>query len=169
MQQALLRVLQAGEIIPQGATKPTKVDVRVVAASHADLPTLCKEGRFRWDLYYRLAVVELELPPLRMRGASEIWDMVEHLTKRAKKELRKTDLLHYTTAAKQAMLNYSWPGNIRELQNLIRRLYVYDEGQVTPDHLPERMHAGGVPESLVLDDAIQRHVEMVLRLKEGNQ
>ncbi len=169
MQQALLRVVQSGEIIPQGATKPTKVDVRVVAASHADLPSLCKEGRFRWDLYYRLAVVELELPPLRMRGASEIWDMVEHLNKRAKKELRKTDLLHFSATAKQAMLNYAWPGNIRELENLIRRLYVFEEGEVTTDHLPERLNSGGVPESLLLEDAIQRHVEMVLRIKEGNQ
>ncbi len=169
MQQALLRVLQEGEIMAQGASKPTKVDVRVVGASHTDLTSLCKEGRFRWDLYYRLAVVELELPPLRMRGASEIWNMVEHLTKRAKKELRKTDLLHFSASAKQAMLNYAWPGNIRELENLIRRLYVFEEGEVTTGHLPERLHAGGVPESLVLEDAIQRHIEMVLQLKEGNQ
>lgn len=169
MQQALLRVLQEGEIMAQGATKPTKVDVRVVAASHADLPSLCKEGRFRWDLYYRLAVVELELPPLRARGASEVWEMVEHLVKRAKKELRKAELLRFSSEAKQAVLNYAWPGNIREMENLIRRLYVFDEGEVTLAHLPERMRVGGAPESLLLEDAIQRHVEYVLRLKEGNQ
>lgn len=169
MQQALLRVLQSGEIIPQGANKPIKVDVRVVAASHADLPTLCKEGRFRWDLYYRLAVVELNLPALRMRGASEVWAMVEHLNKRAQKELRKAEPLRFSPAAKQAMLNYAWPGNIRELENLIRRLYVFDEGEVAVAHLPARMLEEGATESLLLEAAIQRHVEMVLKLKENNQ
>jgi DNA-binding NtrC family response regulator len=169
MQQALLRVLQEGEVLALGANKPTKVDVRVVVASHQDLPELCKAGKFRWDLYYRLAVVELELPPLRKRGASEIWEMVDFLNRRSKKELRRGELLSFSTAARQAVLNYPWPGNVREMENMIRRLYVFEEGEVKLEQLPARMREGGGPESLLLEDAIQRHVEMVLRHKEGNQ
>jgi transcriptional regulator with PAS, ATPase and Fis domain len=169
MQQALLRVLQEGEILPLGATKPTRVDVRVIAASHKDLPTLCKDGAFRWDLYYRLAVVELELPPLRLRGPAEIWELVEFLHRRAHKELRREHLLRFTPAAKQAILNYAWPGNIRELENMMRRLYVFEEGEVALEHLPDRMRTPGLAESLLLEDAIARHVAAVFKLKAHNQ
>ena len=168
MQQSLLRVLQENEIQPIGG-KAKKVDVRVIAATHRDLPKRCEEGNFRWDLYYRLAVVELRLPALLERGAAEIKTMLEHFIASEKKDLRRPHKLDLTREAKQALMNHTWPGNLRELQNLIRRLYVFAEGPVGIDqlHFQERPMAG--TSSLLLSDAEKGHIVKVLDLKKGNQ
>ncbi|MDR2240541.1 MAG: sigma 54-interacting transcriptional regulator [Zoogloeaceae bacterium] len=118
-QAKLLRVLQEGEIERLGDTRPRRVDVRVVAATNADLSRLVQEGRFRLDLYYRLNAYQVHIPPLRERK--------EDISPLSKAFIDKYATLHgkklrgFTDKAKRALLSYNWPGNIRELQNVIER------------------------------------------------
>ncbi|OGA58743.1 MAG: sigma-54-dependent Fis family transcriptional regulator [Betaproteobacteria bacterium RIFCSPLOWO2_12_FULL_65_14] len=118
-QSKLLRVLQEGELERLGDQKTRKIDVRLVAATQARLPQLVKEGRFRADLYYRLNAYEIEIPPLRERK--------EDVSLLAKRLLEKYSAIHgkklrgFTDKAKRALLTYPWPGNIRELQNMVER------------------------------------------------
>lgn len=138
MQQALLRVLQSGEIMPLGSTKTKKVDVRIISATHKPLEQLCEEGTFRWDLYYRLAVVELALPTLQERGAEEKKAMIDFFLKRVKKDLNKKQLLKLSKEAYEILLAYPFAGNIRELENVITGLYVFCENEVQIHDLPQR-------------------------------
>lgn len=122
MQVRLLRVLQEGTFYPLGGAKERKVDVRIIAATNRDLNALVREGRFRQDLYYRLNVVHLELPPLRARG-----DDVTHLTLHF---LRRYAAAHGlfkqpAPALLEKLGAYSWPGNIRQLENEIMRLCIF--------------------------------------------
>jgi transcriptional regulator of acetoin/glycerol metabolism len=168
MQQSLLRVLQEQEIQPIGGA-PRKVDVRVIAATHRDLTKRCATGEFRWDLYYRMAVVELALPSLLERGASEIKMMLDHFIATEKKALRRPKKLELTREAKQALVNHTWPGNLRELQNLVRRLYVFADGPVGTELLPKTARQTEGLGSLRLVDVEKTHIAKVLELKEGNQ
>lgn len=168
MQQSLLRVLQEQEIQPVGGTA-RKVDVRVIAATHRDLPERCASGAFRWDLYYRLAVVQLRLPSLLERGPAEIKAMIDHFIAAEKKALRRPRKLELTREAKQVLVNHPWPGNLRELQNLVRRLYVFADGPVGADQLGLQDSRTGEEASLLLADAEKVHIARVLQLKRGNQ
>ena len=136
LQVKLLRLIQEGEIETVGAGAPRKVDVRIIAATHRSLEAMIEDGAFREDLYYRLAVIPLELPPLRER-AEDIPELAQHLFQRAKQkhgrpELKlPPELLPYFSA-------YRWPGNVRQLENVIERLVVLTVGDtVTLDDLPE--------------------------------
>lgn len=170
MQQVLLRVLQDKRISRVGESASRPVDVRVIAATNRDLPALCRAGTFRWDLYFRLAVVELELPSLVARGPDELREMIDFFLKSEKKNLRKSHLLRLDPAARDALLAYPWPGNLRELENLIRRLYVFAEDTVALSDLPGRLTASDeTTHSLRWQDVEKAHIERVLRLKKGNQ
>jgi transcriptional regulator with PAS, ATPase and Fis domain len=138
MQQSLLRVLQEKEITPIGA-KPAKIDVRIVAATHRDLIKLCKEEKFRWDLYYRLNVVELSLPALRDRSENERLEMIHFFLKKKKQQLAKSNQLRLSKEAEKLLLAYPFPGNVRELENILESLYIFQDEAVLPVHLPERM------------------------------
>jgi len=116
----LLRVLQDGEIRPIGSSETRKVDVRVVAATNRDLRKEVEEGRFREDLYYRLRVVEIELPPLRERRA-DIPALAHHFLDRANKRMGRS-LEGFTNAAMDRLHAYAWKGNVRELENEIERV-----------------------------------------------
>jgi len=169
MQQSLLRVLQEKEIQPIGG-KPKKVDVRIMAATNKDLHILCVENKFRWDLYYRLAVAELTLPPLYERGAADLNDLLDFFIDKKKKELRKPKKLQLSGKLREFILAYPFPGNVRELENLIETLYVYHEGKpLTPDNLPERFQR--LPDELSLNwrDVEKQHIIKVLKLKKGNK
>ena len=120
-QTRLLRVLQQGEFVPVGGSRPVRVDVRIVAASHRDLAKLVRQGLFREDLYYRLAVVPLRLPPLRERR-EDIPALVHHFLVEGSRE--GLPLKTLTPAAMARLQRYHWPGNVRELRNLVRRLAV---------------------------------------------
>ncbi|PLK42084.1 sigma-54-dependent Fis family transcriptional regulator [Emticicia sp. TH156] len=148
MQQALLRVLQSGEIMPVGGNKPKKIDVRIVSATHKPLEEMCEEGTFRWDLYYRLAVVELALPTLQERGAEEKKALIEFFLKRIKKELNKKQLLKFSKDAYAQLLAYPFAGNIRELENVIMGLYVFCENEVQINDLPQRFFQSGSKQRL---------------------
>lgn len=168
MQQALLRVIQEKEIQPIGG-KTQKVDVRIISATNKDLVKLCKEGKFRWDLYFRLVVAELEMPTLIERGPHEIEEMLNHFLKTKRKELRKPDIHKIGREAKQFLRNYTWPGNVRELENLVETLYVYCKDTVTPNDIPKRFKEIPEEASLLWKDAEKKHIEKVLKIKKGNQ
>ncbi len=164
MQATLLRVLQEGEIQPLGG-KPRRVDVRVVAATHADLAERCRQGRFRWDLYYRLAVAELELPALRECPTAEREQLLDFFIDRKQRTLTHAAPLVLAQPTRQQLLAYTFPGNVRELENLVEMLYVFSEpGQVVlPADLPRRLQqAPPASQLLSLADASRAHVVRVV-------
>ena len=156
----LLRVIQEKEFTPLGATEPIKVDVRILAATNADLMQLVKEGKFREDLYYRLNVINIALPPLRERK-EDIPPLTAHFFNYYCRENNKfldaanNSVLHFQPEALQVLMEHSWPGNVRELENAVERAVVLAADaavplQVLPDGLLEangiRLHRGdGAP------------------------
>ena len=122
MQPKLLRVLQEGEFEPVGADTTRRVDVRIVAASNRDLKSLVRAGRFREDLYYRLSVFPIEVPPLRERK-DDIPVLAKHFLEMASKRFSRSGL-HLTASQMRQLQNYDWPGNVRELQNVIERAVI---------------------------------------------
>lgn len=168
MQQALLRLLQEGEIQPLGG-KSEKVDVRVISATNVDLKKACSEGRFRWDLFYRLAVVELELPALRERGPDEADELFEYLLDRVKVQLRKPVRLKPDPEVLRFVKSYSWPGNVREMENFVKNLYVFCDKTISLSELPARYRSEVEQVSLIMDDVEAGHIRKVLRMMHGNQ
>lgn len=126
-QARLLRVLQENEIRKVGSIQSRKVDVRLVAATHRDLKQLVIDGEFREDLYYRINVMTLVIPPLKERG-EDILELARAILERTCKRL-KSPMLHFTKEAKRAIMSYSWPGNVRELENAIERAVVLAESE----------------------------------------
>jgi two-component system response regulator AtoC len=138
LQVKLLRVLQEGTLRRLGDTKDTTVDVRIIAATVRDLAEEVKGGAFREDLYYRLNVLPLHLPPLRER-AEDVPLLTEHFIKRHNARLG-TEIDGLTPEAERMLLSYAWPGNVRELENTIERAMVLAEGsRITPEDLPRRI------------------------------
>ncbi|HVW87622.1 MAG TPA: sigma-54 dependent transcriptional regulator, partial [Bryobacteraceae bacterium] len=136
LQVKLLRLIQQGELEKIGAVEPLKVDVRIVAATHRDLRAMCENGSFREDLYYRLAVIPLTLPPLRERP-DDIPELAEFFFDQSK---RKHGLPRLTLAPAvlSCLARHRWPGNIRELENMMERLVVLSRGdEITLADLPE--------------------------------
>ncbi|WP_394843992.1 sigma-54 dependent transcriptional regulator [Pendulispora brunnea] len=133
-QARLLRALQEGEVRRVGATRTRRIDVRIIAATHRDLPQMVQAGQFRQDLYFRLRVVDILLPPLRDRG-EDIDDLAQHLLDQAMRRLGKAGL-SFTAPALSAIHDYHWPGNVRELDNAIERAVILcDTGRITPELL----------------------------------
>jgi DNA-binding NtrC family response regulator len=147
----LLRVIQEKEFIPLGATEPLKVDVRILAATNADLAQLVKEGKFREDLYYRLNVINIVLPPLRDRR-EDIPLLVDHFFTYYCRENAKfldaqnRSTLRFDPEAMQILREHAWPGNVRELENVVERAVVLASGQTVPVHvLPDALlQANGI-------------------------
>ncbi|HET9328719.1 MAG TPA: sigma-54 dependent transcriptional regulator [Candidatus Eisenbacteria bacterium] len=138
-QVKLLRALQEREIIPVGGTQPIKIDCRLVAATNADLEREVAEGRFRADLFYRLNVIPIKLPPLRHRR-DDIPLLVDHFLKR---QPSGPDQKTVSKEAMEVLMKYDWPGNVRELENVMERALVLDEsGVVEPEDLPEKIRFG---------------------------
>ena len=138
LQVKLLRVLQEGRVRPVGATRDREIDVRVIAATVRDLRREVQENRFREDLYYRLNVLQLNVPPLRDRR-DDITLLVEHFIERNNGRLG-TKIRDVEPRVRKLLLNYPWPGNVRELENTVERAVVLAEGDIiTVADLPERM------------------------------
>jgi DNA-binding NtrC family response regulator len=136
LQIKLLRLIQQGEIEKIGASESSKVDVRIIAATHRNLQAMIEDGTFREDLYYRLAVIPLELPPLRER-IEDIPELVQHLFIGSKQKHGRP-ALQLPESLLPGFSNYEWPGNIRELENIIERLVVLAVGdKISADDLPE--------------------------------
>jgi DNA-binding NtrC family response regulator len=134
LQVKLLRVLETGTFRRVGGTADITVDVRVIAATNRSLETMMKEGQFREDLYYRLNVFSLNIPPLRERR-EDIPPLVEHFIRNSAIVPKRA--VRVTSEAMDVLLRYRWPGNVRELENVIERaLILCDEGVLDPEHLP---------------------------------
>ncbi len=168
MQQSLLRVLQEGEITPLGATTPIKVDVRIIAATHRNLPEACRAGKFRWDLYYRLAVVELNLPSLAEWSRIDRIKLWDHLVYKKQKEFGKSAPLQLSKEVQDRILQYPFPGNVREMENLVSRLYVIAEGKAIHDHLPGALRDLAIAHPMRLEEMEKLHIQKVLEFQGHN-
>ncbi len=174
VQPRLLRCLQERAVTPLGGTRPVPVDVRVIAATHRDIGAMVREGRFREDLYYRLDVLRIEVPPLRERQGDAVL-LARHFLERLSSENARGQC-RFTRAAEEAIARYHWPGNVRELANAVERAYVLSNGpDVDVDALPpqiRQVHDGvdqfheGLP---TLAQAERNLIERALRLTGGNQ
>jgi DNA-binding NtrC family response regulator len=173
MQAKLLRVLEDGHYRRVGGTREANADVRVIAATNRDLEVEQKAGRFREDLFYRLNVVSIDLPPLKARR-EDIPELVEHfLESRPLRNVR----YRIDPDALAALVRYDWPGNVRELANVLERAQILaEEDVITLDDLPSNLitAAEGGPSAPAadprhLDEVERRHVEDVLRQEKGNK
>jgi len=168
MQQSLLRVLQEKQITRLGESQIRDVDVRVIAATNKNLLKMCKENNFRFDLYYRLSVVDLTLPALREMGIKEKEEIFDFILKKKKEEFNNPEP-KFSKQIKMKLLNYPFPGNIRELENLIERMYATVEGEVTEKNLPRDFNELALEHSLKLIDVENCHIKKVLTLCNGNK
>ena len=161
-QPKLLRFLESGEILPLGETRPQLVDVRVVAATNANLDQLVADGKFREDLYYRLNVIPLHVPPLRERR-EEIPLLVDHFVDKFSHELQKPQL-RVSEEALEYLVLYKWPGNVRQLANEVRRLVAMAEpgAVLMPEHLSPAIAASR--RTVPADQRVLEPTEMVMRL-----
>ncbi|MFT7677304.1 MAG: transcriptional regulator with GAF, ATPase, and Fis domain [Planctomycetota bacterium] len=182
MQKKLLRVLQEGELRVLGSDRIIKVDVRILTASHRNLEEMVREGTFREDLYYRIAVLAVNLPSLRERR-DDIPLLAEHLLIRAARDAgREAPALPHDVMA--CLVSHDWPGNVRELENEMRRLIVLATGEVLPEHLSEGVREGrtkggdSLPGAAVLEsgdirsavaDLERRSIEAALAQAGGNK
>jgi len=171
MQVKLLRVLQDKEVVMVGSTRPRKVDVRILASTNKDLSALVKKGIFREDLFFRIHVITIDLPPLRERG-EDLLLLIRHFTARFSKELGKS-VPQFSDQALQVLRNYRWPGNVRELENVIQRLVVMTDGILieVPD-LPSLMRFSslrGVGFHRTLAEVEEEYIQNVLASVNGNK
>ena len=167
LQVKLLRALQSGEVRRLGATQASTIDVRVIAATHGDLATLISQGTFREDLFYRLNVIQIVLPPLRDRR-EDIPALAEHFLARSAGKLGRE--LRLSAEALERFLRYPWPGNVRELENAIERAAILTRREtVDPEDLPPHVSAGlslgpspSLPRQITLADAERVHILQTL-------
>ena len=169
-QTRLLRVLQEREFYPVGSERPRRCEARVIAATHVPLEDRVRDGDFRQDLYFRLRVVELVIPPLRERR-EDIPLLVEALSGRIRRQLHR-DRLTVSPAGLKRLVAYSWPGNVRELENTLMRAAVLSRsGVLGPDELliGDQTEAAAPDGGDTLDDAERRHVALILARTGGNK
>jgi len=175
LQAKLLRALQEHRIKPVGGNHEIEVDVRLVVATHRDLEKMVRLGTFREDLYFRLNVLVLSLPPLRDRR-DDIPTLVDHFLHKYQHETGRA-LPQVSSEALGLMARYDWPGNVRELENVVERAVLFSvQNVITADSLPPRLHGlGPAPESvesgswISLDEMVERYVQQVLEFAHGNR
>jgi two-component system NtrC family response regulator len=178
LQVRILRLIQEREIEKIGATAPTKVDVRIIAATHRNLATMVKQGTFREDLYYRLLVVPIKLPPLRER-TGDIEELVQHFFVKSRAKHNRPELT-MNPELMRYFSEYTWPGNIRELENAIERMVLLARGpELTAADLPDFLQAGitageepavSLPERGVSLEAVEKQMILqALKRCGGNQ
>ena len=141
LQAKLLRVLETGEVRPVGGQHTFKVDVRIICATHRDLQEQVALGTFREDLYYRLNVIRIDIPPLRDRGG-DVALLANHFLDRRKAELGRP--ISLGEKALKRLIAYQWPGNVRQLENVVTRAALLCDGEIALSHLSEELKAAGV-------------------------
>jgi two-component system response regulator HydG len=175
-QVKLLRVLQHREVIPVGATDAEPIDVRIIAATNRDLEEEIKRGTFRRDLFYRLNVITIHLPPLRVR-LDDVAILAESFLQRSGEQNRDAPK-RLSDDALDVLTNYSWPGNVRELENAMERAVILTPGAViTPDALPDRVRerraeplvSDRAPNNPTLDTVERAYIMWVLQSEQGNK
>jgi Nif-specific regulatory protein len=183
VQGKLLRVLQDREFERVGGNETISVDVRIVAATNRDLVRMVADERFREDLYYRIKVVELVLPPLRDRGEDDLERLAHHFVAAAAKRHKIEPAPKLSPGAVARLKNYRWPGNVRELENCMESAVVLSEGEILAEHLPlpggERApepppptappRAAGNTAIMSLSEIERRHILGVLEVVKGNR
>jgi DNA-binding NtrC family response regulator len=176
LQAKLLRVIEEREVRPLGDTNSYPIDVRIISTSNRDIASLIQQGRFREDLYYRLKVIDIEMPPLRERK-EDIPILVQHFIHKFSKELKKA-VSSVSEDALKILLNYFWPGNVRELENIIQRAITLSQHEVIlPDDLPasiiqktdEKLFEKAMEEKFTLDQLEKEYVKRVLIETGGNK
>jgi DNA-binding NtrC family response regulator len=167
MQVSLLRVLQNKKVQPIGSNIEKPIDVRVIAATNKNLEYLCDKELFRWDLFYRLAVTSLNLPPLRERGVKEVREMISFFNSAVAERLQKNEQLIFTSEAIHCMQLYDYKGNIRELENLIIQLYLKGKQVIEKSDLPEKVTALN-ESAITLEESEKRHIANVFKQNQGN-
>ena len=154
----MLRVLEDKEFYPLGSRKTTKVDVRIISATNQNLDRLVRERRFREDLFYRLNVMRLDLPPLRQRKG-DIPLLISHILKRLS-ATRDTLVEKFSNDAMEVLLNYNYPGNVRELENIIEHALIVCQGKIIErNHLPLSLQGGFTPPSVEEKPSSDRSIE----------
>jgi transcriptional regulator with PAS, ATPase and Fis domain len=177
LQAKLLRVIQTREFVKVGGSKPTRTDIRLITASNKDLRRAVREGQFREDLYYRIAVVMLEVPPLRARRG-DVGLLVEHFVRKFAAAHHKR-VPRLTPAALELLVGAEWPGNVRQLENCIEQAVVLSErdvidvdvlpiGEATGKRAPETQKPG-LPAGLTLRDLEQQYILQTLGGVSGNR
>jgi len=176
-QVKLLRFLENGEFFPVGSSVPRKIDVRIISATNRNLEELVEQGKFRSDLYYRLKVVSIHLPPLRERK-EDIPILAQHLLSELNPKVH-TSVKSLSPEVVEVLSEYSWHGNVRELKNVIERALIFSDGdQITLESLPEELfkqHSSLFPEKessngvLPLDEVEKNHIIAVLEKYGGNK
>lgn len=173
VQVKLLRVLENREFLRVGGTEPVKLDVRVIAATNRLLAEEVEEGRFREDLFYRLNVVRVDVPPLRARAA-DIPLMIQTFLRQFAAEHGRQDV-RISRAAVEKLQQYHWPGNVRQLRNVMENLVLFHRGtELTPDDLPQELLGGQadqimIPVGVPLDQIERRAIELTLEANKGNR
>jgi transcriptional regulator with PAS, ATPase and Fis domain len=168
MQQSLLRVLSNKEIMRVGSTKAERINVRVICATNKDVYGMSMDGAFRDDLYYRLATSEIRLPSLKEYGLKDKERIFSYLWHYARREFKVKVEPKIPSRIKKLIMEYSYPGNIREMQNMIYGIWAEAEGEVHESHLPERLLKPRPGNSLKLEDIVAAHVKRVYTLCKGN-
>jgi DNA-binding NtrC family response regulator len=174
IQAKLLRVIQEREFMPVGSQKRLKLDIRIIASSNRDLREAIKVGDFREDLYYRLRVIPIHLPPLRER-TGDIPLLVDHFIHKYNQK-SKREIKGVSAAAMQMLTLYPWPGNVRELEHTIERILILEDGDlIQPEHLPSfisgrqgdfQVFSDG---ELTLEEVERRYLQFILRRTKGNR
>ncbi len=179
MQSKLLRVLQEREVSRVGGTKPIEVDVCVIAATNRDLKERCDAGEFREDLYFRLNVIPLHVPLLKDRG-EDIPLLVDYFLKKFGKEYPDAEPKSVTGRARSALRRYDWPGNVRQLENYLRRIFVLSENEaIDLEDLPPDVSDGAPPpadfqveipeQGVKLEEIQKEYIRVALAKTNGNQ
>ena len=171
LQSKLLRVLETGEFVKVGDTKTTRVDVRIISATNRNLKEEIANGRFREDLYFRLSVFRIELPPLRQRR-EDILPLAQHFAERFSKQIG-CPVPALSPDAKSLFLSYPWPGNVREMMNTMEHALIVCDSEVTREDLPIDMlsdeSSTQVDDSLDLKSVERNHIIKVLHHTHGNK
>lgn len=176
LQAKLLRVIEDREVRPLGDTTSYPLDVRIIATSNRDVESFIKQGQFREDLYYRLKVIDIEMPPLRERK-EDIPLLIQHFIHRFNTELKK-NISGVSAEALRLLLNYSWPGNVRELENVIQRAITLSRNElILPEDLPsslvpktdDRIYEKAIEDQLTLDQLEKEYIRRVLIETGGNK
>jgi Nif-specific regulatory protein len=182
LQKKLLRLIQERVYERVGGRETLEADVRIVCATHRDLAEEVAQGRFREDLYYRIRVVEIDVPPLRVRGEDELFELISHFSDMYAKRYARPPLV-LTSKARAHLAKYSWPGNVRELEHWVESAIVLSPKGVVDDALLPSQRSprtrgganangngdGAVPLGLTLDEAKRRYVEATLTASGGNK